>query len=125
VQERKLELADTATVTRYVQDLPNLLSDSSLAERKFFIKSFVKEVTGTGDKALLNYTIPLPPRGLIVEEMPVLFTIHLGGLLWTRTTDPGLIRTEVSLLILQPTYLINPAARPPFLHLFPSFKFFL
>jgi hypothetical protein len=83
VQGRKLELADTATVTRNVQDLPNVLSDSSLAERKSFIKSFVKEVRGTGDKALLNYTIPLPPRGLIVEEMPVLSTIYLGGPLWT------------------------------------------
>jgi hypothetical protein len=125
VKERKLELADTATVTRYVKDLPNVLSDNSLAERKSFIKSFVKEVRVTGDKALLTYTIPLPPRGLIVEEMSVLSTINFGGPLWTRTTDPGLIRTEVSLLIIQPTYLINPPARPPFLHLFPSFKFFL
>jgi hypothetical protein len=102
-----------------------VLSDSSLAERKTFIKSFIKEATGTGDKALLTCTIPLPPRGLIVEEMPVLSTINFGGPLWIRTTDPGLIRKEVSLLILQPTYLINPPARPPFLHLFPSFKFFL
>lgn len=62
VKERKLELADTATVTRYVQDQPNVLSDSSLAERKSFIKSYVKEVSVTGDKALLNYTIMLPPR---------------------------------------------------------------
>jgi hypothetical protein len=79
VQQRKPELADTATVTRYVQDLPNVLSDNSLAEGKSFIKSFVKEVRGIGDKALLTYTIPLPPRGLIVEVMPVLSTINFGG----------------------------------------------
>jgi hypothetical protein len=125
VQERKPELADTATVTHCVQDLPNVLSDNSLAVRKSFIKSFVKEVRGTGDKALLTCMIPLPPRGLIVEEIPVLSAIQLGGPLLARTTDPGLIRTEVNLLILQPTYLINPPASPPFLHLFPSFKFFL
>jgi len=96
MKERKLELADAATVTRYVQDLRNLLSESSLAERKSFIKSFVKEVRVTGDKALLNYTIPLPPRGLTVDEMPVLSTVHSGGPLWTRTTDPSLIRTVTS-----------------------------
>jgi hypothetical protein len=50
-----------------------------LTERKSFIKSFVKEIKVAGDKALLNYTIPLPPRGLTVEEMPVLSTIHYGG----------------------------------------------
>lgn len=60
-----------------------MLSDNSLAERKSSIKSFVKEVRVTGDEALLTYTIPLPPRGLIVEEMPVLSTINFGGPLWT------------------------------------------
>jgi len=79
MKERKLELADTATVTRYVQDLRDVLSNSSLAERKSFIKSFVKEVRVTGDKALLNYAIPLPPRGLTVEEMPVLSNVHFGA----------------------------------------------
>jgi len=44
LQERQLELSDNATVTCCVQDLPSVLSDSSLAERKSFIKSFVKEV---------------------------------------------------------------------------------
>jgi hypothetical protein len=79
MKERKLELADTATVTRYVQDLRNVLSDSSLVERKSFIKSFVKEVRVTGDKALLNYTIPLPLRGLTSEEMTVLSNVHYCG----------------------------------------------
>ena len=72
-------MADIAAITRYVDDLRNLLSESSLAERKSFIKSFVREVKVTGDKALLNYTIPLPPKGLTVEEMPVLSTVHYGG----------------------------------------------
>jgi len=78
MKERKLELADTATVMRYVQDLRDVLSNSSLAERKSFIKSFVKEVRITGDKALLNYTIPLPPKGLTIEEVPVLSNVHFG-----------------------------------------------
>ena len=90
---RKPELADTGTVTRYVQDLRDVLSNSSLAKRRSFIKSFVREVKVTGDKALLNYTIPLLLRVVTAEEMPVLSNVHFGGPLWTRTTDPGLIRT--------------------------------
>jgi hypothetical protein len=37
------------------------------------------EVRVTGDKAPLNYKISPPPRGLTVEEMPVLSTVHFGG----------------------------------------------
>ena len=79
MKERKSELADITTVTRYVEDLRDLLSESSLAERKSFIKSFVKEVKVTGNNVLLTYTIPLPPKGLITEEMPVLSIVHSGG----------------------------------------------
>ena len=72
------------------------------AERKTFIRSFVKEVKVTGDEVLLTYTIPMLPRRVTEEKLPVLPIVHLGkltkiaksnGPLWTRTTDPGLIRT--------------------------------
>ncbi len=72
-----------------------MLSNSSLAERMSFIKSFVKEIRVTGDKALLNYAIPLPPRGLTVEEMPVLSNIHFGSAYGIRTRDL-LLEREVS-----------------------------
>jgi len=39
--------------------MENLLEDSSLAERKSFIKSFVREVRVTGAEVLLSYNIPL------------------------------------------------------------------
>lgn len=38
------ELANLETVTRYVDDLRRLLDESSLIERKSFVRSFVKEV---------------------------------------------------------------------------------
>ena len=37
LKERKVELADIETVTRYVNDLRNLLNESEIAERKAFI----------------------------------------------------------------------------------------
>jgi len=46
-------------VKSYVEDLRNLLEESPMAERKSFVKSFVKEVRVTGNEVLLSYNIPL------------------------------------------------------------------
>ena len=77
----------------YVKDLRNILSKSSLSERKAFIRSFVKEVKVTGEDVLLTYTIPLTSEGISEEKTGVLSTVQYGGPLWTRTRDPSLIRT--------------------------------
>jgi DNA repair exonuclease SbcCD ATPase subunit len=79
LSDRRVELADADTVSRYVSDLHSLLSESSLAERKAFIRSFVKEVRVTGDEVLLTYTIPMVPRGVTEEKLPVLSIGHYGG----------------------------------------------
>ncbi len=42
-----------------LDELHNLFNNSSLAERKAFIQSFVKEVKVTGDEVLLTYAVPL------------------------------------------------------------------
>ena len=93
LSDRRVELASPAMVSRYVNDLRNLLNNSSLPERKAFIRSFVREVEVTGDNVLLTYTMPLALGGTSVEKLGVLSTVQNGGPLWTRTTDPGLIRT--------------------------------
>lgn len=80
LSDRRVELADIETVTAYVNDLHNVLNESSLAERKSFVRSFVKEVKVTGDEVLLTYTIPMLPRGRIEEKLLVLSTEHNGGL---------------------------------------------
>jgi site-specific DNA recombinase len=83
LSDRRVELADAETVAQYVADLRDLLNESSLAERKTFIRSFVKEVKVTGDEALLTYTIPMLPRGVTEEKLPVLPIVHYGGRYWT------------------------------------------
>jgi site-specific DNA recombinase len=93
LSDRRVYMADMETVTRYVKDLRNLLDESPLMERKSFIKSFIKEAKVTGAAVSLIYTIPISPRRTISEEPAVLPIVHYGGPLWTRTTDPGLIRT--------------------------------
>lgn len=64
-------------VAGYVADLRNLLSESPLAERKSFIKSFVKEVKVIGTEVRLIYTILMP---LISQEaVGVPPIVHYGG----------------------------------------------
>jgi len=79
LSDKRVELADSETVARYVADLHDLLNESSLVERKSFVRSFVKEVKVTGNEALLTYTIPMLPRGIIEEKLPVLSIVHDGG----------------------------------------------
>ncbi len=79
LSDRRVELADAETVARYISDLRNLLSESPLAERKSFFRSFVKEVKVTGGEVLLTYTIPMPPKGITEEKLSVLSIVHDGG----------------------------------------------
>lgn len=79
LSDRRVEVASLETVTYYVNDLRNLLEESSLTERKSFVRSFVKEVKVTGDEVLLTHTIPLPPQGISEERVGVLYSVHYGG----------------------------------------------
>ena len=79
LSDRRVQLADLATVTEYVADLRNLLTYSSLAEQRTFIRSFVKEVKVTGKEVLPTYTMPLPPQGITRERAEVLNIVQYGG----------------------------------------------
>jgi len=79
LSERKIELADVETVKNYVEELRSLLSESSLTERKSFIMSFVKEVKVADKQVELMYTIPMPPKEIAEEKVPVLSIVHNGG----------------------------------------------
>ena len=85
MEARKVELADLETVTQYVNELRALLTESSIAERKSFIKSFVKEVVVTGDKAELKYTIPLSQEEPVEEGLEVLHIVRFSGPCGIRT----------------------------------------
>jgi len=82
LSDRRVELASPEIVKSYVDDLRTLLNNSSLAERKAFIRSFVKEVKVTGDEVLLTYTMPLSSTGISEEKVGVLSTVQYGGRYW-------------------------------------------
>ena len=77
--DRHLEMADEKTVRRFIEELRALLSESPLAERRSFIRGFVGEVKVTGDQVVLTYTLPMPPKELTVEAMPVPPIVQYGG----------------------------------------------
>ena len=79
LSDRRVELADMETVTQYVADLHNLLNDSTLTEKKSFIKSFVSEVRVTGTEVLLAYNLPVSEGKLISEICVVPPIVHYGG----------------------------------------------
>jgi hypothetical protein len=59
--------------------LHELLKEGSLAERRAFIRSFVREVKVTGDEAVLSYSMPLLPEKVAIEEGGVLPTVQYSG----------------------------------------------
>ena len=70
LSDRRIELASPEMVRRYVDDLRTLLAISELAEKRAFIRSFVKSIRVVGDEATLTYGMPL--NGLIEEKVGVL-----------------------------------------------------
>ena len=85
--DRKVELADLKIVENYANDLRNLLSQSSLAEQKAFIRSFVTDIKVTDGEVDLFYTIPLPHDGTVHDRAEVPSIIQLGSGGWIRTND--------------------------------------
>ena len=79
MSDRKVEIADLETTSRYIEDLHGLLNEGSLAERKAFIKSFVKEIKVIGNEAVLTYSPPFLPDTIKVEKEGVLPTVQYGG----------------------------------------------
>ena len=87
LSDRSVMIASEEVVTQHVEDLQVMLNESSLTERRSFIKSFVKEVKVTGDEVTLTYTLPLSPNGTKKEKVGVLPTVQYGGRYWIRTSD--------------------------------------
>jgi hypothetical protein len=50
-----------ALVQSYAQDLKSFLGDSDFAESKAFLRSFIKKIVISGEKAIIYYNLPMPP----------------------------------------------------------------
>ena len=62
-----------------------LLEDGNFIQSKAFLRSFVKKIIIDGDKAKIQYHLPMPPNGKRTQEVEVLPINTLGGAEGTRT----------------------------------------
>ena len=83
MSDKKVGLADLESITECVDDLHELLTEGSPAERRTFIRGFVKEVKVTGNEVVLSYTMPILPDNMTMDEDGVLHTVQYGGRYWT------------------------------------------
>ncbi len=74
--EQKIELINSESARWYAEDLGSLLDEGTLAERRAFLKSFIKEIKVTGNEVLLTYTMPTLPDG-IEQEKVVIDTVNV------------------------------------------------
>jgi site-specific DNA recombinase len=73
------EVASREEVAECARELRNLLQSGSLTERKTFVRGFVKKIRITDDEARMSYTLPMLPRGMAEEAVPVLGIEQRGG----------------------------------------------
>jgi site-specific DNA recombinase len=62
-----------------------LLSEGDCTQSKAFLRSFVKKVIINGDKAKIQYRLPMSPEGKKIQSVSVLPTDTLGGAEGIRT----------------------------------------
>jgi site-specific DNA recombinase len=79
LSDRKVELADAEAVKNCIIDLRTILEESTIAERKSFIKSIVREVIVTGSEVTLSYRPPLLAGMMSKETLSVPPIVHGGG----------------------------------------------
>jgi site-specific DNA recombinase len=78
---------DEEVVKSYAQDLRNLLEEADFIQSKTFLRSFVKRITLDGDKAKIQYRLPMPPEGKKTQWVGVLPIATPSGDRGIRTPD--------------------------------------
>ena len=86
LDERRESLDGLSEVLKYVDDM-RALFEEGFAEKKAFIRTFVKEIVVEGGEAVVRYTLPMPPDALVGRKngevialpSPVLSNVHDGG----------------------------------------------
>ena len=94
---------DAKAVSAYATDLRNILEESEVAQRKAFLRSFVKKIVVDKEKARLYYKLPVPPDGRRMEEVRVLPIDTPSGDRGIRTPDLCHAKAALSQLSYIPT----------------------
>ena len=76
---------DAEVVKAHAQDLRAVLEEADFAQRKAFLRSFVRRIEVDNGQATLHYTLPMPPDGRSSEQLGVLPIVTFGGADGIRT----------------------------------------
>jgi len=82
-----IETPDINMIRDHVDDIKQLLSESSIIERRAFLKSFVKNIEVEKETVTVNYHLPMPPAKSDKDTLGVLPFITNGRPYRTRTCD--------------------------------------
>ncbi len=78
---------DINIMASYVADLWNILDESEVAQRKAFLRSFVKKIVVEKERVKLYYNLPVPPNGRKIDTIGVLPIDTPSGDRGIRTPD--------------------------------------
>ncbi len=78
----------SSATNSYVTDLRNILDESEVAQRKAFLRSFVKKIVVEKEEVKLYYNLPVPPDGRKTDTVRVLPIDTPSGEEGTRTPTP-------------------------------------
>ncbi len=93
-------------VKAYAQDLKGLLEEADMAQRKSFIKSFVKRIEIDGTNVVVRYKLPLPDSKKDHSDTVVLPIDTFGGAGGIRTLDLLTASQTFSQLNYSPTIVV-------------------
>jgi site-specific DNA recombinase len=82
LSDKRIKPIDMETMTHYVAEMQEIISQGSLANKKAFIRGFVKDIRVTGDEAVMNYSIPGLPINDKLDFNGVPRTAQHGGRYW-------------------------------------------
>jgi hypothetical protein len=87
VNSEEADSLDTDTVISYVNELGQILRESSFVQRKTFISSFIGRIEVHPDRIIIDYTLPLPLETSRTSTREVLRIDRVGSGGWIRTND--------------------------------------
>ena len=97
---------DMNSIKDYVDDLKVLLGEADNAERKTFLRSFVKRIVVDSDRVTVEYKLPVPPASERKKDL-VLPTVNLGGAGGIRTPDLCVANAALSQLSYSPVSVVK------------------
>ena len=97
-----VEEVDIDVVKSYTRDLKALIEESDIAERKSFLRSFIKRIEINRNEVVVHYHLPLPQNEKGERVREVLPMVTPGGAEETRTPDFLRAREALSQLSYSP-----------------------